>query len=140
MEEPRRSSGSHVDERGIKPPPAFAIVPLPAPEGVLLLRLEGELDLAAAGGFRERVAEALRLGARSIVVDMHETQFIDSSMLKELLRANSAAEEAGGRLVLTGPGPPVQRLFDLTRVSELLAVAASRDEAIKLASRGAAPE
>jgi stage II sporulation protein AA (anti-sigma F factor antagonist) len=139
MEEPRRSSGSHVDERGIRPPPAFAIEPLPAPEGVLLLRLEGELDLAAAGGFRDRIADALALGARSVVVDMHDTQFIDSSMLKELLRAHATLDEAGGRLVLTGPAPPVQRLFELTRVGELLNIAPSRDAAIELASRGAAP-
>ena len=32
MQEPLRSSGSHIDERGIRPPAAFAIEPLPAPE------------------------------------------------------------------------------------------------------------
>jgi anti-anti-sigma factor len=72
------------------------------------------------------------------VIDMAETTFVDSSMLKELLRANTAAADAGGRMVLTAIAPPVQRLLELTRASELLAVAPTRDAALDLASGGAA--
>jgi anti-anti-sigma factor len=110
---------------------------LPAPPGTFLLRLIGELDLAASGGFRERVDEALAAGARNLVVDMEDALFIDSSMLKELLRANTAAEDASGRLVLAGVRPVVERLFDLTRVRELLTLVATRAEALEQASRGA---
>jgi anti-anti-sigma factor len=139
MEQPQSSSGPDVDDRGIKPPPAFAIEELPAPPGTLLLWLAGELDLAASGGFRERVEDGLAAGARNVVVDMEEALFIDSSMLKELLRAHTAATEAGGRLVLSAVRPAILRLLELTRVRELLAFAESRDEALDLASRGAAP-
>ena len=139
MDQPHRSSGPAVDARGIKPPPAFAIEELPAPPGALLLRLEGELDLAAGGGFRERVEKALAAGVRSIVIDMADARFIDSSMLRELLRAHTSTHDTGGRLVITGVRPAVERLFDLTRVREILAFAGSRDEALTRASGGAAP-
>jgi anti-anti-sigma factor len=139
MDEPHRSSGPDVDERGIKPPPAFAVEELPAPGGTLLLRLVGELDLAASDGFRERVETALAAGIRNVVLDMAEARFIDSSMLKELLRANTVTQDAGGRLVLTDVQPAVQRLLDLTRVREILVFARSRDEALGRASGGAAP-
>jgi anti-anti-sigma factor len=139
MDEPHRSGGPDVDERGIKPPPAFAVEELPAPAGTLLLRLVGELDLAASDGFRERVETALANGARNVVVDMADALFIDSSMLRELLRAHTATREAGGRLVLTEVQPAVERLLDLTRVRELLIFAPSRDEALGRASGGAAP-
>src|SRR3954468_24305901 len=139
MEQPHRSSGPDVDERGIRPPPAFAIDELPAPPGTLLLRLVGELDLAASGGFRDRVETALATGVRSVVLDMDEARFIDSSMLKELLRANTATHDAGGCLVLTGVRPAVERLFDLTRAREVLVFAPSRGEALQRASGGAAP-
>ena len=128
-----------MDERGIKPPPAFAMEVLPAPPGTLLLRLTGELDLAASGGFREHVEGALAAGAHSVVLDMTDALFIDSSMLKELLRANTAAEEASGRLVLVGVRPTVERLLTLTRVRDLLILVATRDEAFEQASRGASP-
>jgi anti-anti-sigma factor len=139
MDEPHRSSGPDVDERGIKPPPAFAVEELPAPRGTLLLRLVGELDLAASDGFRERIETALASGIRNLVLDMAEARFIDSSMLRELLRANTATRDAGGRLVLTGVQPAVQRLLELTRVREILVFAPSRDEALGRASGGAAP-
>jgi stage II sporulation protein AA (anti-sigma F factor antagonist) len=136
MDEPRRSSGPDVDERGIKPPPAFAVEELPAPPGTLLLRLAGELDLAAGDGFRERVETALAAGVRNVVLDMTDALFIDSSMLRELLRANTATLQAGGRLVLTEVQPAVQRLLALTRVREILVFATSRDEALGRASGG----
>src|SRR4051794_21574205 len=113
MEEAQRNSGPDVDERGIKPPPAFAIEDLAAPAGTLLLWLAGELDLASSADFRDRVETGLAAGARNVVIDMAEALFIDSSMLKELLRAQAAAEEAGGRLVLAGVRPAIQRLFEL---------------------------
>jgi anti-sigma B factor antagonist len=139
MDEPHRSSGPDVDERGIKPPPAFAIEKLPALPGTLLLRLVGELDLAASDGFRERVETALAAGVRTVVLDMADARFIDSSMLKELLRADAATRDAGGRLVLSEVQPTVERLLALTRVREILTFAASRDEAMGPASGGAAP-
>ena len=139
MDEPHRSSGPDVDERGIKPPPAFAIEELPAPPGTLMLRLVGELDFAASDGFRQRVESALAAGVPNVVLDMADARFIDSSMLKELLRANTVTQDAGGRLVLTEVQPAVERLLLLTRVREILAFAASRDEALGRASGGAAP-
>jgi stage II sporulation protein AA (anti-sigma F factor antagonist) len=139
MDEPQRSSGPDVDQRGIRPPPAFAIEELPAPPGTLLLSLVGELDLAASDGFRERIELALAAGVRSVVLDMADARFIDSSMLKELLRADTATKEAGGRLVLTEVQPAVERLLDLTRVREILVFAPSLDEALGRASGGAAP-
>jgi anti-anti-sigma factor len=74
-----------------------------------------------------------------VVLDMAEARFIDSSMLKELLRANTATLQASGRLVLTDVCPAVERLLELTRVRELLVFAASREEALERASGGAAP-
>ena len=59
-----------------------------------MLRLVGELDLAASGGFRERVETALAAGVRNVVLDMADALFIDSSMLKELLRANTATRRS----------------------------------------------
>jgi anti-sigma B factor antagonist len=135
---PLRSSEPSVDARGITPPPAFHVEEVPAPVGMLVLKLVGELDLAASAGFRDRVEVALAAGARTIVIDMAETSFVDSSMLKELLRANTAAADAGGRMILTAIAPPVQRLLELTRAAELLEVAPTRHAALDLASGGAA--
>ena len=73
--------------------------------------LEGELDLAAAPVLRERFEEAAGAGPRGVVLDMAEVTFVDSSALRELLRAHAAVRAAGGELVLAGVGPAVARLL-----------------------------
>ena len=88
-----------VDAHGIRPPDAYAIELREAADGVALVVLEGELDLAAVPELRERLAEAHGAGPRGVVLDMAEVTFVDSSALRELLRAHSAVREwtRGGR-------------------------------------------
>jgi anti-anti-sigma factor len=96
------------------------------PEGMALLALAGELDLASADVVRSAIDEARGSGARRVVLDLTDVEFVDSSMLKELLRANAELPESGSALVLAAPQAPVQRLLELTRTSELFTVAADR--------------
>jgi anti-sigma B factor antagonist len=113
-----------IDERGIRPPSAYAVVE--REPGVLAL--EGELDLAAAPELRQRFDE---VGGETLVVDFSRTTFIDSAVLKELLRARAELAERGVRLVLAGVPAPVRRLLDLTRTSELFENAPDVETALK---------
>ena len=111
-------------------PPVFGIEVLPAPDRILLLRLEGELDVATTPRFRSEVRNGLETGVRAIVLDMEAVSFMDSSMLKELLRSHAEIAPGGGVLVLVAPQAAVRRLLDLTRTSELLEIVATREEAL----------
>jgi anti-anti-sigma factor len=122
-EHPGRDA-ARIDERGVKPPAAYTI--REASAGVL--GLEGELDIAAAPELRKRVDEA---AGDSLVLDFGRVTFIDSAVLKELLRARVELAERGIRLILAAVRPPVQRLMDLTRTSELFEEAPDVDEALK---------
>jgi anti-anti-sigma factor len=105
----REAAGT--DERGLRPAAAYSIWDA----GEHVLRLEGELDLASAPELRKRFDEA----EGSLVLDFARVTFIDSAVLKELLRARAELAERGVRLVLAGVTAPVRRLLDLTRTSEL---------------------
>ena len=120
-----------VDAHGIRPPDAYAIELREAADGVALVVLEGELDLAAVPELRERLAEAGGAGPRGVVLDMAEVTFVDSSALRELLRAHSAVRDAGAELVLAGVGPAVARLFELTRTTGMLALTPTVEQALK---------
>src|SRR5690242_14410802 len=100
-----------IDERGLRPAAAYSI----SAAGEHVLRLEGELDLASAPELRKRFDEA----EGSLVVDFARVTFIDSAVLKELLRARAELAERDVPLVLAGVPSPVRRLLDLTRTSEL---------------------
>jgi anti-anti-sigma factor len=112
-----RQEAASIDARGIRPPAAYSIVDREAPPGVSVVALRGELDLAAAPLLRARVDAAA--AGRALVIDLEETTFIDSAVLKELLRARAELAAHDVRLVLAAVPSPVQRLLDLTRTSEL---------------------
>jgi anti-anti-sigma factor len=117
MDEPgERHEAPIIDAQGIRPPAAYAVDQRPAGEGVTLLELRGELDMAAAPQLAARI-DACTAGA--LVLDLGETTFVDSAILKELLSARSELAARDVRLVLAAVPPPVRRLLDLTRTSEL---------------------
>ena len=97
--EGHRLHEAHV-EGGVEPAGAFTVEPCPAPDGVALIELAGELDIAATSAVRARVDEAA--GRRGLVLDLSGATFVDSSMLKELLRASAELARYETRLVLAG--------------------------------------
>jgi anti-anti-sigma factor len=113
----------------VRSPSPYSIAEGESTERVRVLVLEGELDLAAAPRLRARVAETD--SGRALVLDLSRTSFIDSAVLKELLQARAELAERDVRLVLAGVAPPVRRLLDLTRTSELFEDAATVAEAVR---------
>ena len=132
MIEGHRLHETKIDGQGIEPADAFSVTVGDAPEGVTLLVLAGELDIAATPALRARVDAAA--GARAVVLDLSGATFVDSSMLKELLRASAELSRYGCKFLLAGVPPVVQRLLNLTRTDGLFAVAGDRDEALRIAS------
>jgi anti-anti-sigma factor len=82
-----------------------------------------------AAAARARIDETA--SGRALVLDLSQATFIDSAVLKELLRARAELGERDIRLVLAGVAPPVRRLLDLTRTSELFEDAADVEEAVR---------
>jgi anti-anti-sigma factor len=125
-----------VDPHGIRPPDAFAIEVREPSGGVLVLGLEGEFDLAAAPALHDQLEAARRADVRGVVLDCTDVTFVDSSGLRELLRAASAFRADGIAFVLAALQPGVTRLLELTRATDALAVAPTVQRAME---RAAAP-
>jgi anti-anti-sigma factor len=91
-----------------------------ADDGVAVVALSGEFDLAGVERFD---AELRRLEAESpgvLVVDLTELQFMDSSGLRALVMADHRARRAQRRLAIV-PGPPaVRRVFEITQLDDRL--------------------
>lgn len=124
-----RREPATIHEPGVRSPAPYSIREAESTERVRVLLLEGELDLAAAPQLHARVDETP--SGRALVLDLSRATFIDSAVLKELLRARAELAERDVRLVLAGVSPPVRRLLDLTRTSELFEDAEDRDEAVR---------
>lgn len=110
--------------------PAIRLERAAAPEGVVLLDLAGEFDLAVSERFHALIDAAVAERPRLVVADISEVSFMDSTMLRELLRAHRALEDEGARLVVAAAQPPVQRLLELTGTDALFVLASNRAEAL----------
>lgn len=127
---------TRIDEHGIKPPPAFSLEEELLEDGAIAIRLAGEVDMAASTSLRSRVDSAAQ---GPIVVDLAAVTFMDSSGLRELLRARIECGRCGGRLILASPPATIERLLDLTGTTRLFEIVPSLEAAgVRLA--GGQPE
>src|SRR4051812_22287868 len=92
----------------------------PEPERVVV-RLAGELDLAAAPAAAASVGQLLDAGCGPIVIDLRPLRFIDSAGVHTLLSAQCAAQARRCALSLVRGPAHVHRVFVATGTEPLLA-------------------
>ncbi len=95
-----------------------------------VLSLVGELDLASAPRFVTQAAEALRTGAKRLLVELEGVSFIDSSGLAALLNVLRRATAARAGLVLVGAHGQVRDVLAQTRLEREFTFAPSVDAAV----------
>ena len=81
-------------------------------------------------GVVQGVDLALRLGHRTVVVDLGERPVADADLLSVLYRSGKRVREAGGRLALVCVDSRMRRLLDITLLSWSLPVYETREEAL----------
>ncbi len=84
------------------------------------LALAGELDAHTAPRLALQLAE-LPPGDGDIVLDIGRVEFMDSSGLRVVIEAHQRASDAGRRLVLRHPTAAVNRLLEISGLSDHLA-------------------
>ena len=89
----------------------------------------GRLNMVAAPKLREVVAEVVASGSSRVVVNLAETDFMDSSGLGALIGCLKAARQAGGDLRISGVQPQVKMVLELTKMDRVLTAYSSAEEA-----------
>lgn len=88
--------------------------------GTLVLALAGELSLAEAPRLEQRLDDALETNPSTVVVDLAAVEFIDSTGLSVLVRAQQQASERSITLGVVNPSQQALRLLSLTGLQERL--------------------
>jgi anti-anti-sigma factor len=93
-------------------------------DGVALVRLFGEVDISNAETILERLAEA-GLGVRGgLVLDLSQTEYLDSSWLFLVTRLSRTLATGGRGFLLVAPvQAPTRRMLDLINVQHVVGVA-----------------
>jgi anti-anti-sigma factor len=85
-----------------------------------MVTLAGELDISTAPEVDRELARIERQRPETLVVDLRDLTFIDSTGLRTILSSDSRCRQYGGRLVIV-PGPPaVHRVFSISLLDQRL--------------------
>jgi anti-sigma B factor antagonist len=89
-------------------------------------------SLLTAGA--EPLTAALGSGAysRQLLLDLRQTEHIDTSGINWLLIMHRRAREAGGRLILFGVPPMVDNVIKVLRMNSVFEIAPTREDAERL--------
>ncbi|MGA7723040.1 MAG: STAS domain-containing protein [Ignavibacteriaceae bacterium] len=87
--------------------------------------------LKEAEEFKQTLVQDIEAGARKIIVDLNECEFIDSTFLGALVVSLKKITNLGGDLRLVGFQPAVHSMFELTRMYRVFEAFKSTEEALK---------
>lgn len=102
-------------------PREFAI-DVSSADGSTVVRVRGEVDLYTAPQLRERLDQALEEGNATVVVDLGDLDFIDSTGLGVLVGALKQARSAGGDVTLRNPGKSTHKILEIAGLTELFTI------------------
>jgi anti-anti-sigma factor len=111
--------------------PELLVIDVTQPsEGVYLVSLSGEMDIATGPEFTARIAELGSGGSHRVVVDLSGLTFLDSSGINALVSSARAIGTDGGEVVLAAPTPHIWQVFEIVNLSEVVTIEQSLEAAL----------
>jgi anti-sigma B factor antagonist len=98
--------------------------------GVVIVRVEGQLVVGNRNELKEHLQSLLEKGERRFLIDFAQTGYIDSSGLGALVALARKVREEGGDLRLSGLNEDLRSLFELTKLDTLFAISETPDQAL----------
>jgi anti-anti-sigma factor len=96
-------------------------------DGINIVTVNGEIDIASAQEFGSSLEAAARDG-RSVVVSLAPCPYIDSSGLRVLVRLSN--ELASRCAIVVPPGTQTRRIFDITGLGYQMRLCDSLEDAL----------
>ncbi|HEU4392565.1 MAG TPA: STAS domain-containing protein [Solirubrobacterales bacterium] len=103
-------------------------------DGIRVIAVRGELDLSTAPELEAPLDDAVAAGEVSVLVDLSECEFIDSTGIALIVRAwqrlSGDEEEGNGRVVICSHNDQVRRVLEITGLELSIPIHSSREEAL----------
>lgn len=99
-------------------------------QDVLTIYPQGDLDMVTAKAVKEQVETILynRVGVKTLVVNLQEIRFIDSSGLGMLIGCYKYMQGREGSMMLTDASQSVYRILELSGMKKLMPVLCKTQE------------
>jgi anti-sigma B factor antagonist len=82
----------------------------------------GEVDMYTAPTLEQALDGVIGLGGTSVVLDLTEVTFVDSTLLSVLLRYRDRLTDLGGLLVVVSDDRRIRRTFEITGLDRLFRI------------------
>jgi len=99
-------------------------------DGSPVLAVSGEIDISTAPALRDRLVSLALDGPATVVVDLRQVTFLDSTALGVLVSALKRLRENGGGLRLVVAGGSVARVLEITGLAKVFPIFESIDLAV----------
>ena len=98
-------------------------------EGVPVLKLEGDFDSFETDDVRRGFDKVLRDGSPSVIVDLGDMTFANSTTIASFIAAQRNAQKVGGTLVLAAPREFIKKTLITLGLNKVFPIADSLPEA-----------
>ena len=97
--------------------------------GVPVILVEGEIDVATAPQLRECLHSVIAQGNATIVLDLLGVSFLDSTALGVMVGALKRCRELGGELHVVVTETRIKKIFEITGLDRVFPISDSLDRA-----------
>ncbi|HEY9709957.1 MAG TPA: STAS domain-containing protein [Oculatellaceae cyanobacterium] len=94
--------------------------------------LSGNFNYKKIQQFRKEINNTLKKGTTTIILDLKNVTFMDSSGLSALVLVHKFVQAAGGKLFFCSISEPVKILFELTSMDRVFNIIENSDEFNKM--------
>ena len=112
----------------------FGLVDEPVDERTHVVAPTGEIDAVTSPTLGKRLLALAEEGKTALVVDLSSVTFIDSTGIGVLINTVRQLSNRHGHLVLVCPTERILRPFEVTGLTDRLAITSSREEAVTMAA------
>jgi anti-sigma B factor antagonist len=110
-------------------------------DGVIVVRVSGEIDMSNAGELRTQIIEATPNDSLGLVLDLSTLDYIDSAGIHLLYRLGDSLRARGQTLrIVIPPHSPASDSLRLAGVKRHVDVVTELDEGVRAVASGAASE
>ncbi|ABZ93015.1 anti-sigma factor antagonist [Leptospira biflexa] len=99
--------------------------------GIVVLKLFGNLDMLNAGILKERIKESASQSEHRFIFDLEGVSFIDSSGFGLIMSLNDKLTELGGGLRIVNVSKTIRQIFRISKISSVIQIFESTEEAIQ---------
>jgi anti-anti-sigma factor len=99
-------------------------------KGVLVIKVEGRMDIATSPEFEENCAALMDQGHQKVVIDFSGLEYISSAGLRSILAIAKKLKNGGGSLSVCALTGLVKEVFDLSGFDNFLPIFTDAEQAL----------